>query len=382
MENLNILIVGAGVAGLTCANLLKNQGMDAFIIEREPSQSFNASGYMLGLLPLGGRVFNQINLRDQYFRNSIQMDLYNVHSSSGSLIRSYPLEFINKQYGSYRGISRQHLIELLMQKIDRKQILFETTVISVAQQDGGVEVVFSDDTVRKFDLVIVADGIHSETRKKILNASEYHYQDTGWGGWVTWMGKQSGSTYEEYWGAGSFLGLYPAENDIGVFLGGPAYNIQKKGLKEFSCEVANMLKHNKTFPKEALKCFDRDERHFFWNFKDCRCDVWHKGNVVLLGDAATGFLPTAGVGASMAMDSAAALVDELSRVDREHIQYALDLYTRRQKNRVERAHSDSRKLGKLMFVKSAIIAHLRDRIVSWYSLKRMLADLSKVMEGK
>ncbi len=73
MDDLKILIVGAGVAGLTCANLLTSRGLRPLIIEREAKGKFNTSGYMLGLLPLGGRVFNELHLRDDYFRESIPL---------------------------------------------------------------------------------------------------------------------------------------------------------------------------------------------------------------------------------------------------------------------------------------------------------------------
>ena len=66
------LIVGAGVAGLTCAGLLQRQGINPVIVERETQETFNSGGYMLGLLPLGGRVLNQLDAREAYFAQSIE----------------------------------------------------------------------------------------------------------------------------------------------------------------------------------------------------------------------------------------------------------------------------------------------------------------------
>ncbi|MGD8427395.1 MAG: FAD-dependent monooxygenase, partial [Balneolaceae bacterium] len=106
MQNLDILIVGAGVAGLTCGGLLVKQGMEPVIVEREAEADFNKSGYMLGLLPLGGRVLNALDARDAYFEKSIQMENYEIHKQHGELVKNYPLEFINEQFGSYRGITR------------------------------------------------------------------------------------------------------------------------------------------------------------------------------------------------------------------------------------------------------------------------------------
>src|SRR5699024_4962643 len=328
-------IVGAGVAGLTCAALLINQGIEPLILEREKKEDFNESGYMLGLLPLGGRVLNTLDARKDYFENSIQMESYEIHRADGTLIKNYPLNFINEKYGSYRGITRTGLIDILLRKVGQDKIKFNTTVTALNDQPESTEVTSSSGEIENFDLVVIADGIHSETRKLMLNQDEYDYYDTGWGGWVTWFNKNPISSYKEYWGSKAFLGLYPVKDKIGVFLGGPVDNIKKKGLNVFRSEVKESISSNYKLPRQALHSFDENNEPFFWEFQDCRSHIWYKKNVVLLGDAATGFLPTAGVGASMAMDSAAALVDELSRVDKAHINYGLKLYKSRQKGRAE-----------------------------------------------
>jgi len=381
MQNLDILIVGAGVAGLTCGGLLERQGVNPVIVEKVEEETFNTSGYMLGLLPLGGRVLNALDAREAYFQDSIQMESYEIHDQHGKLVKGYPLDFINEKFGSYRGITRTRLIDILLNKNKQADIRYGTTVKELNHRPDGVEVTFSDDRRARFDIVIVADGIHSETRSKILTEDEFSYKDTGWGGWVTWLDMEPISAYKEYWGAGTFLGLYPVGDNIGVFLGGPVKEIQDQGLEAFIGQVRDQIDDECTLPHQALDSYNLQEDPFFWEFHDCRSDVWYKNNTVLLGDAATGFLPTAGVGAFMAMDSAAALVDELTRVDKNHLDYGLNLFTERQKERVERAQKDSRELGKMMFIDSAIVSGIRNKFLPFYSLQRMLSDLSEVMEG-
>jgi 2-polyprenyl-6-methoxyphenol hydroxylase-like FAD-dependent oxidoreductase len=81
------------------------------------------------------------------------------------------------------------------------------------------------------------------------------------------------------------------------------------------------------------------------------------------------------IGASMALESAAALADELSRSDAEHAHQALLLYERRRRRRVERAQAQSRRLARLMFVRSARVAHLRDRALRLTSVEQLLGGL-------
>lgn len=70
-----------------------------------------------------------------------------------------------------------------------------------------------------------------------------------------------------------------------------------------------------------------------------------RGRTTLVGDAAAAFLPTASVGASMALESAAVLADELSRTDPAYVPNALALYERRRRTRVEAAQTQSRHLS-------------------------------------
>lgn len=381
MENFNILIVGAGVAGLTCANLLKKEGVNFKIIEKEEAESFNKSGYMLGLLPLGGRVLTQMDLKEDYFDQSIEMSDYEIHKENGSLNKAFSMEFINNDYGSYRGIGRKELIDLLLKNIENEQIEFGKTASEIEQINNTTTVTFSDGKKETFDIVIIADGMHSQTRKLLWNENEYNYYDTKWGGWVGWLGKQKFSAYKEYWGASSFIGFYPMKGDIGFFLGGPSKLIQKEGLQKFVDRVKGKIKPEYKILHESLDVLASTENPFYWEFQDCRTKDWNKGNVLLLGDAACGFLPTAGVGASMAMDSAAVLVDELSRTDKEHLDYGLKLYIKRQKDRVEKAQEDSRKLAKFMNVESKFIAAIRDFAMRFYSLKQLAKNITKSMEG-
>ena len=152
-------------------------------------------------------------------------------------------------------------------------------------------------------------------------------------------------------------------------------------MKDFCAKIKGEISPEYPILHETLDNLAITEKPFYWEFHDVRTREWNKGNVILLGDAASGFLPTAGVGASMAMDSAAALVDELSRTDKEHIKYGLKLFIKRQQKRVEANQEDSRKLGKMMFVRSHLVSAVRDYAIRFYTVKQMVKNISKTIEG-
>lgn len=382
-QPLDILIIGAGIAGLTLAALLKKQEVQTTIIERQKEADYNKSGYMLGILPLGGRVMNALGLQQDYLNHSVSERNYKVLNAKGKCINSYSTEPIIDEFGDYQGISRPELVELLRKECDGTPLLFNTTVNSIVNENDSPEVTFSNGEKKTFDLVVAADGMHSATRKQFFPASQVEKYDTNWGGWVSWMDAhpEAQQEYREYWNAGNFLGLYPVKDKIGIFLGGPEKKIRKLGPQQLAERVSKRMEQKDQTVKDALAAFEKDGDFFFWNFHHFRSKVWRKGKLILLGDAAAGFLPTAGVGASMAMDSAAALADELSRSDREHLEFALKLYERRQRSRVEKAQKNSRQLAKLMFVNNAFLAKIRNLLLPFYTMDHFLKDIRQVMEG-
>lgn len=162
-----------------------------------------------------------------------------------------------------------------------------------------------------------------------------------------------------------------------MFLGGPTETVRKMGIGA----LAHQMQADFKAPVPALDAVPQDSTEtFFWGFHDCRTSHWHRGRVVLLGDAAAGFLPTAGVGASMAMESAAALDDELSRVDAERVPLGLALYEKRHRKRVEKAQNSSRRLGRMMFVASRPTAWMRNQVLGFYTVEQLVRDIAGIME--
>lgn len=99
------------------------------------------------------------------------------------------------------------------------------------------------------------------------------------------------------------------------------------------------------------------ERLFPWPMADARARDWSKGRVLLCGDAAVGFMPTAGAGANTAMRS---LADELSRVNGEIAPLAAEMFEKRCREIVEKNQHDSRNLAKYIFVDNRTVAWGRD----------------------
>lgn len=231
------LIIGAGVAGLTLAALLRQRGEQPTLIERAPS--LDHSGYNLAVYPLGSRVLHGLGLFERFLGASVPGRYYTLGNGRGRILHHFDFAQLADRYGSIQCLRRSELLALLTAGLPAASIRFGTTATRVADDGTAVRVAFNDGSSSDFDLVVGADGMHSATRKALLTEGEYAYWESGWGCWVTWApaGLLPPETMAEYWGAGRFVGLYPVSGGIGVVLAGPKAVVRREGRIGFATQT-------------------------------------------------------------------------------------------------------------------------------------------------
>lgn len=376
---MRILISGAGIAGLCLAALLKQRGIDCEIVERAPD--LEQAGYVLGLYPLGGRILHGLHAHRPYVAMSETIVTYALGNGHGRAIRDFDFTPINDEFGALRMQGRSDLLKLLRRVAGDIPIRMNTHIEALHDDGTHVQVKTSDGAEAEYDLVVGADGIHSDTRKFVSPKNEIY--NSHWACWTWWAerGNARAETVMEFWGAGRFVGLYPTPGKLGIIACAPERLFKKGETQDRRQRMQRAFARFGGVAGEAIAAFPPDDADmFFWRLNDQRAQAWSKGRVTLLGDSACAFLPTAGIGASMAMESAAVLAGELSRTDAAHIPQALRFYEARRRKRVEAAQSDSRKLAKMMFLRNPFAAWARNQAVRFMSLKSLASQIMTMMD--
>lgn len=384
-DRLRILVTGAGIAGITAVRMLQKGGYHPVLIEHRATEVH--PGYMLALMPMVDGVLEDLAIREAYRDNSTELKAYAFHGHKGKLIREDSMEAILKRYGDYRGIARGALLEVLTQ--DGCPVSYATTIKAITpsgsssrvqlESESGTPEAAGNTYELEFDLVIVAEGIHSGTRKLLLGERRADRVDTHWGGWVVWApGDDKMYLGEELWGSGFFYGVYPVKDKLGVFLGGNRKDTTQ-GPRSFVEQVRKKLTHIDRRMDRCLQAVTNSPDAFFWKLNDIRSPQWIFGNTILLGDAAAGFLPTAGIGAGMAMESAWVLTSMLQAAGKDQLPALLRAYEKVQRPRVEAAQDTSRSLAKIMFWHGRLPAVLRDGLMKMVSVETAIRPIQKLV---
>lgn len=373
-----VLIVGAGIAGATAAQLLRRAGLRPVLIERGHERGH--PGYMLALMPMVDPVLDELGIREGYRAASIPLARYGLYGHTGRLLRVDSMSAVLDRYGDYRGISRGELLEVLTR--DGCDVTPGTTVTALTETPDEVRATLTTPdgpTERDFDLVIVCDGLHSTTRDLIRPRLTVRTLDTQWAGWVAWAPSDTESDLgEELWGAGFFLGIYPVADWFGAILGGPVDDL-RAGPAAFADSVRRRLSELSPRMDRILEAIATDPSPYYWPLTDCRAERWATGRTVLLGDAGAGFLPTAGIGAGMAMESAWVLARMIIDGRELAVPDLLTRYESAQRPRVEAAQDNSRLLARMMFRRSRPLAVVRDTVARLLSVEAVLKPIQRLL---
>ncbi len=348
-----VLIVGAGMAGLTLAISLKRQGLDAEIVERQATWPVHGAGiYLVGNAM---RALGSLNLADDVLRDGALIKTQTLMNHRGGQLAVIDTASVWASCGPCVGIRRADLQSTLVNALGAAPVRFSTTVASLAQRDDCAVVQFNDGQERTYDLVVGADGVRSSVRKLVFGTVQPRFcGQVGWRFLVQCPASITGWT--------AFMGAR------GVFLFIPV------GHGQAYCYADAVVAHPITDPLEgrlerlrsrfatyastvtqALAQLQPSDPIHFGAIEDILQQPCGAGNVLLIGDAAHATSPNMASGAAMAIEDAIVL-SELITSGRGAVQ-VLGEYASKRTERIRWVHEQT---------------HRRDRI---RNLPPMVRDL-------
>lgn len=314
----NILISGGGIAGPTLAYWLVKAGHKVTLVER--ALSTRLSGQTVDIRDEGKEVVARMGLEARIASLMTNEDGLRFVDSSDRIRAEYPRAGGKKSFVTDIEILRADLARLLHDETKEKvEYIFGNYITSCEETDAGVCVSFAHGPDRKFDLMIVADGMRSRTRELIFGpvpvrhiglytayfAIPYEPQDGTWVRWSNCVGGKSILVRPDN-GRSSRAYLYIRSNERGIDLNGPA------AAREF---IQKRFANDGWEAPRILRAMRNADDFYFEDLGQIHMQSWSKGRVAVVGDAAYCATPVSGMGTTLAIVGAYILASELSYND-------------------------------------------------------------------
>jgi FAD-dependent urate hydroxylase len=177
--SLRILVVGAGVSGISVARGLLRDGHDVTVFERRPD--VQAGGGAVTIWSNGETVLGQLGV-DMEGAGQL-LSAVRVLTSTGRPLATLDVTaMVNRLGAPVRMVPRRVLLERLLEGFPTDRIRCNSRAVGVVSTQNGVRVEFENGSSADGHLLIGADGLHSMVRD-IVGA-----QDAEPTGWCSWQG--------------------------------------------------------------------------------------------------------------------------------------------------------------------------------------------------
>ncbi|MEU7001904.1 FAD-dependent monooxygenase [Nonomuraea sp. NPDC046570] len=320
-----VLISGACVAGPALAYWLRRHGLTPTVVERAPA--LRIGGQAIDIRGAALHVVDRMGIGERVRQARTHMRGMTVLDKDGNeLMRSTEATYSGGRLdGDDVELLREDLTALLYERTrDDVEYLFGDSIAAMREDEHGVRVTFERGEPRTFDLVVGADGLHSNVRRlafgeesrflhglgthlAIFSADNFLDLDN----WQVWLRNDDAG-----------YGIYPVRDNtqLRVTLGfaseppGHDYGdaAQQKRL------IAERLAGLRWETPRLLEAMEEAPDFYFDAMAQIRMERWSKGRVALVGDAGYCPSPMSGQGTSLALVGAYVLAGELGRAGGDH----------------------------------------------------------------
>ncbi|MEV0349517.1 FAD-dependent monooxygenase [Nonomuraea sp. NPDC050680] len=310
----NILISGASIAGTATAYWLRQHGFTPTVVERAPS--IREGGYKVDIRGVALDVVERMGLLEAVRARSTDMRIATHYDGKGRRIAEMDADLFGGREGADAEIMRGDLNELLYDLTrDDVEYLFDDSITGIAE-DGTVT--FERSAPRRFDLVVGADGMHSNTRGLVFGAESAFVRDLGYYISICTVPNRLGLDREEavHAAPGRTANVYSTKQDshakaLFMWSSQPlAYD--RRDLAQQKELLAQAMAGVEWEVPALLEAVRGSTDFYFDSVSQIHMDRWSKGRVVLVGDAAYCASPASGQGTSLALVGAYVLAGELA----------------------------------------------------------------------
>lgn len=364
-NNIDVLIQGAGIGGLTLAIALSQRGYSVRVVERSSGLSEIGAGIWMAANPM--QVFDHLGFADKITKAGWIIHHLTLQDHQGDILQASDISAIAKIFGFETvALHRSVLQNTLFQQLSPEIVRFKAEVKTLSQNSDSVFVQLADGSQIHAKVVVGADGINSQIRTLASLGGEKRYSGSSSYRAIARSARllppELDHNAYEIWGKGCRVGFSKINaNDYYWYMtfdipAGKSYSPEHRRshaeslFKQYFPEWIGLLENTNT--EEILQTDISDLR---------RLSRWSSGRIGLIGDAAHATTPNLGQGGAMAIEDALSLSNAFDKLGLTAEAFELNEKQRREK--VDWTVSTSWSIGKMCHIKNPIARRLRNMIL-------------------
>jgi 2-polyprenyl-6-methoxyphenol hydroxylase-like FAD-dependent oxidoreductase len=377
-DDMDILINGAGIAGLTLAYWLARYGFRPTLIELAPN--LRTGGYIIDFWGAGYEVADMMGLVPELKSEGYSVQEVKLVDSRGRRVGGFNADvFARATAGRFVSLPRGVLAESLHRKIAGKvATVFGDEIIGLRPQPRGTRVWFQHGSPRNFDLVIGAGGLHSNVRALCFGQDANYTQYLGYkvAAFEADYPIREELTYVGYATPGQQVARFSLRNGSTLFLLVMADGSQ---LVPPDADAQRSYVHGR-FDRAGWECpaimaaMDSSPHIYFDNVSQICMRQWSRDRIALVGDAAACPSLLAGEGASLAMAEAYVLAGELYAAQGKY-RTAFERYEAALRPLIERKQKAARRFATAFAPRTTLGIKLRNLVTRAMGVP-LVADLA------
>ena len=309
-----VLVVGGGIGGLCVAIALRRQDIEVDLVELKTQWTV----YGVGIIQQSNvvREMAKLGVLDGYLGAAYAFEDVTINTAAGEPLARIPGQRLaGPEYPANVGISRLALHQVLSETTIAlgASIRLGLSVEALEQVGEGVDVLFTDGSRGRYDLVVGADGLYSQMRG-LLFGDQYVPRFTGQSVWRYNFPRAAGIDHlATFQGSAGNAGLVPLGRDqMYLFVTSHEPANPRMEAATLATQMRQRLSGFTGLIGELREQITDSDMVVYKPLEVVFVsEPWYRGRVVLIGDAVHATTPHLGQGAGMAIEDAVVLGEEL-----------------------------------------------------------------------